>query len=207
MLQIMWMLKKISIHASAKEATSNETIAKEVLADFNPRLREGGDRLHLCNFCTRYMISIHASAKEATNFGAYYKKNDEDFNPRLREGGDVTTAITVAQITYFNPRLREGGDDYNMAATSGVSKFQSTPPRRRRLYCLFWFSVLANFNPRLREGGDEKIGATVAMPYHFNPRLREGGDRWHILCSQFLHLNFNPRLREGGDAMTVFAGI
>ena len=66
MLQIMWMLKKISIHASAKEATSNETIAKEVLADFNPRLREGGDLVSDYEYDCLFDISIHASAKEAT---------------------------------------------------------------------------------------------------------------------------------------------
>ena len=71
MLQIMWMLKKISIHASAKEATSNETIAKEVLADFNPRLREGGDRWHI--LCSQF---LHLN-----------------FNPRLREGGDAMTVF------------------------------------------------------------------------------------------------------------------
>ena len=34
---------KISIHASAKEATKSFMAAADV-ADFNPRLREGGDR-------------------------------------------------------------------------------------------------------------------------------------------------------------------
>ena len=33
----------ISIHASAKEATSADTVAITLGTDFNPRLREGGD--------------------------------------------------------------------------------------------------------------------------------------------------------------------
>ena len=36
-------LKRISIHASAKEATVLKFFCLPALADFNPRLREGGD--------------------------------------------------------------------------------------------------------------------------------------------------------------------
>ena len=56
--------KGISIHASAKEATTVSSFSG-VTEYFNPRLREGGDKEYHRN-----------------NGG---KKN---FNPRLREGGD-----------------------------------------------------------------------------------------------------------------------
>ena len=55
----------ISIHASAKEATKDHHFWKWLKMDFNPRLREGGDK------------------KEGD--GSVYSL---DFNPRLREGGD-----------------------------------------------------------------------------------------------------------------------
>ena len=56
---------KISIHASAKEATAHE----KTIIDFDS-------------------ISIHASAKEATQWSNDTYLLLEDFNPRLREGGD-----------------------------------------------------------------------------------------------------------------------
>ena len=58
--------KGISIHASAKEATTVSSFSG-VTEYFNPRLREGGDKEYHRN-----------------NGG---KKN---FNPRLREGGDLS---------------------------------------------------------------------------------------------------------------------
>ena len=54
---------------------------------FNPRLREGGDRLS--GSCTPRLWR---------------------FNPRLREGGDTAPTAEASQLWGFNPRLREGGD-------------------------------------------------------------------------------------------------
>ena len=59
-------VKKISIHASAKEATALNIERDKKVEDFNPRLREGGDAF------------FAASASAFLNF-----------NPRLREGGDL----------------------------------------------------------------------------------------------------------------------
>ena len=56
---------KISIHASAKEATCCQHLVHILFCHFNPRLREGGDFAGIGGF-RRGMISIHASAKEAT---------------------------------------------------------------------------------------------------------------------------------------------
>ena len=58
---------KISIHASAKEATSLHMLIHLSYLDFNPRLREGGD-VELGKPYIKLTISIHASAKEATRF-------------------------------------------------------------------------------------------------------------------------------------------
>ena len=76
---------------------------------FNPRLREGGDRL-LRPILTQIQISIHASAKEATNSNHFALKLDNYFNPRLREGGDRHSETGRGENGHFNPRLREGGD-------------------------------------------------------------------------------------------------
>ena len=102
--------KKISIHASAKEATVGDARCSILRCNFNPRLREGGDypssffNGFYINFNPRLreggdhgcrtkeevesIISIHASAKEATALGTIDDTPYTDFNPRLREGGD-----------------------------------------------------------------------------------------------------------------------
>ena len=63
----------ISIHASAKEATALSSTVITTLADFNPRLREGGDE----------------------RFAHLRQPGNEYFNPRLREGGDANTAVAA----------------------------------------------------------------------------------------------------------------
>ena len=56
---------RFSIHASAKEATlSRSALPSEV--SFNPRLREGGDKIEWRMVGGNPVVSIHASAKEAT---------------------------------------------------------------------------------------------------------------------------------------------
>ena len=78
--------KKISIHASAKEATlfSGLLSLKSEFQSTPPRRR-------------RLMLT------KKVKYGIY-------FNPRLREGGDYSIQIPVKPFAYFNPRLREGGD-------------------------------------------------------------------------------------------------
>ena len=133
---ILALLIMFSIHASAKEAT-NQSVVQIVYTVFqstpprrrrpkfvtilevhhfvfNPRLREGGDKLTLICSQTR-LFSIHASAKEAT---------EEGWQASL-EG------------RFFNPRLREGGDPVGCNWFVCDKSFQSTPPRRRRLFSLF----------------------------------------------------------------------
>ena len=99
--------------------------------NFNPRLREGGDKCYCFTFSTIF-----------------------NFNPRLREGGDYRFSIQIQQLLIsihasakeatlnsavlvnwcnFNPRLREGGDIDAIKPDTYMRLFQSTPPRRRRL--------------------------------------------------------------------------
>ena len=127
------IVKYISIHASAKEATM--------------------DRLSLL---VRAKISIHASAKEATSLHMLIHLSYLDFNPRLREGGDNGWLYIQTLQRNFNPRLREGGDlsKDNLHLHHSLL-FQSTPPRRRRLQIPGAHIAFVDFNPRLREGGDK----------------------------------------------------
>ena len=125
------------------------------------------------------------------------------------------------RITYFNARLREGGDHALILLISERVKFQSTPPRRRRLY---HFSIL--LQPILFSIHASAKEATISLPfwiliYSFQstpPRRRRRNTpslSSSIRCFQstpprrrrlglvFLHPScktiFNPRLREGGD--------
>ena len=99
-------------------------------------------------------------------------------------------------------------------------KFQSTPPRGRRLYRIakadcedgisihasareatlpFFISALAiKFQSTPPRGRRQLERALRVLRLYFNPRLREGGDGSTHDCTKE-YGDFNPRLREGGD--------
>ena len=140
---------------------------------FNPRLREGGDPKRYLSHIF-FPISIHASAREATGKA---KEPDTEYEfqsapPRGRRLYEICEHIISG---YFNPRLREGGDRGQRDFSAGYlisirasareatlcshlmmwkQKFQSAPPRGRRLVEWQRSHRILNFNPRLREGGD-----------------------------------------------------
>ena len=120
----------ISIHASAKEATTSASTQIPYIHDFNPRLREGGDPRVV--ICSPYRF---------------------DFNPRLREGGDIVNSHRlVALVISIHASAKEAtslSHTINLSfrisihasakeATESfifvffIMLFQSTPPRRRR---------------------------------------------------------------------------
>ena len=120
----------ISIHAPAKGATPKAETGYKPCQYFNPRSREGSDRLNRLHL-PDYPISIHAPAKGATHrirdlqrkdrFQStlprrerhrlhLIKRSDMNFNPRSREGSDVAALAICDANTNFNPRSREGSD-------------------------------------------------------------------------------------------------
>ena len=121
---------KISIHASAKEATETACIFTSC---FHISIHASAKEATLITslFNCIFMISIHASAKEATlapdcptgeqkfqstpprrrrHYTIRVSGANYDFNPRLREGGDARAILDALTAQNFNPRLREGGD-------------------------------------------------------------------------------------------------
>ena len=93
---------KISIHASAKEATWNGQTMLNSDVDFNPRLREGGDGFYWSKHCKRCLISIHASAKEATFEHLLYVLDEHIFQstpPRRRRPQHIV--IPQLSCTYL----------------------------------------------------------------------------------------------------------
>ena len=123
--------KKVSIHASVKDATLFQFRSFSQEACFNPRVREGRD-VASYRQPTRYPVSIHASVKDATEIQKRLPKDSNvsihasvkdattympslknsmsGFNPRVREGRDFIDRATKDDIASFNPRVREGRD-------------------------------------------------------------------------------------------------
>ena len=121
-------------------------------------------------------ISIHASAKEATK---------------------STTATTAAKKISIHASAKEA-TVYNGTIDWKKVKFQSTPPRRRRLFLDIIVTIVYNyFNPRLREGGDFKpCTPSLSTLFQSTPPRRR---RLEAIANSLEHIDFNPRLREGGD--------
>ena len=124
-----------------------------VLRNFNPRSREGSDTA-IFYLLFIGQISIHAPAKGATS--------------------QVFSMIFLT--LYFNPRSREGSDQVTGRSSVQGCQFQSTLPRRERLYFHFYFPSHVNFNPRSREGSDRNRVSFMPISFNFNPRSREGSD-------------------------------
>ena len=122
----------VSIHASAREATTNFKQVLTNLEGFNPRLRTGGDLGEVLPDNVLF-VSIHASAREAT--------------PQL--------LASCLAVRCFNPRLRTGGDSIDATpaphwfpVSIHASAREATRPGTYRRYSFL------GFNPRLRTGGD-----------------------------------------------------
>ena len=98
----------ISIHAPAKGATKGDTTELKEYADFNPRSREGSDRI-----ARKSPMCIHY------------------FNPRSREGSDRinTGRFALSQISIHAPAK---GATSSHVCVSVILPFQSTLPRRER---------------------------------------------------------------------------
>ena len=143
----------VSIHASARDATSgtgsctkqircfnprvregrdytagNETVLP---LSFNPRVREGRDIHDRAKSADTKSVSIHASARDATHADAV-RDMTPSFNPRVREGRDAMALAGITGQMSFNPRVREGRDSLTASSLTARSAFQSTRPRGTR---------------------------------------------------------------------------
>ena len=216
--------RHVSIHASAREATSQSRMSASQTRCFNPRLRTGGDlprlqcgALVILSFNPRLRTGGDNPAAPATT-------PDARFNPRLRTGGDAWAAVrSGCTATGFNPRLRTGGDVLPPPVRRLPRRFQSTPPHGRRLMLVLPTAVNSNefqsTPPHGRRRPPSKLQSvrrhvsihasareatsqsrmSASQTRCFNPRLRTGGDLPRLQCGALVILSFNPRLRTGGD--------
>ena len=127
----------------------------QTLTCFNPRSHEGSDRLHQLS-PSQSPVSIHAPTKGATVTASRKSPGNHCFNPRSHEGSDhepeakhykligfnprshegsdaMLTFISTVSLG-FNPRSHEGSDALNPVAYALFRMFQSTLPRRERLW-------------------------------------------------------------------------
>ena len=144
---------KVSIHASAWEATCSSVFPLNGLTGFNPRLRVGGDHLgKAIGYNSGWFQSTpprgrrrgsDAPVRSPGSFNPRLRVGGDGsrrrsrglpnrFNPRLRVGGDDGDWPLPVATESFNPRLRVGGDGPACAWRTGTIWFQSTPPRGRR---------------------------------------------------------------------------
>ena len=124
--------ERVSIHASAREATDARCCSTLPGICFNPRLRTGGD------------TALHGASSASRTC----------FNPRLRTGGDEKRAQALQKpIVSIHASAREAtGIPCNASLRS---LFQSTPPHGRRpINDMHGDIAFFSFNPRLRTGGD-----------------------------------------------------
>ena len=99
--------------------------------------------------------------------------------------------------------------------------FQSTLPRRERLYLVSVVKLIVYFNPRSHEGSDKilhilhniisifqstlprrerpRLRRMPLVMYNFNPRSHEGSDEREFIDFDLDH-DFNPRSHEGSDS-------
>ncbi len=130
------------------------SVNAERILNFNPRLREGGDDF-TNDVAQRTQISIHASAREATQIFELGYHLSIHFNPRLREGGDarflnnlyVNIAISIHASAREATEIRKKDHlDYSISIHASA--------REATANALDNYQEIADFNPRLREGGD-----------------------------------------------------
>ena len=194
---------RVSIHASAREATSAAAAAVLRQYEFQstpPR----GRRL-----AARYPVPPDSAPFQSTpprgrrpDPGRPAGVVRRGFNPRLRAGGDGRRpALSLLDDGGFNPRLRAGGDARAPTHLRESSEsFQSTPPRGRRLAAPAdrrrGTVAFQSTPPRGRRlGADRRDRRAWTVSIHASAREATQHGRPPSVSED----SFNPRLRAGGD--------
>ena len=145
----------ISIHAPAKGATTSIKFFRFLRYNFNPRSREGSDRL----------------AYAVTHTPNY-------FNPRSREGSDNVQSLNVSLLSRFQSTLPRRERPYTFLYSDMIISFQSTLPRRERLRDTEMAEPVTQFQSTLpRRERQIMWRMDLTNFFNFNPRSREGSDQ------------------------------
>ena len=200
--------KTISIHASAREATSPPAFRKNLRHIFQSTPPRGRRR----------------------QYTSHQYWHGHYFNPRLREGGDTKNSGKNGNFSIsIHASAREATISPDLSR--GLRSFQSTPPRgRRRPLCrLGDVFIYISIHASAREATTENSYGIMGRNISIHASAREAtiivtpsnaldlfqstpprGRRRHRSSVHSASSDFNPRLREGGDwdcTDKVLAGI
>ena len=149
------------------------------LLDFNPRSREGSDRLSSRSH-ERPRCYFNPRSREGSDAREHQpaSRSAGDFNPRSREGSDVLAApeISTRHISIHAPAKGATLRDLARKRRSNISIHAPAKGATGRIMLMATLTV--HFNPRSREGSDDFQLAHIVRPNDFNPRSREGSDVW-----------------------------
>ena len=130
----------VSIHASAREATSNCSVFFLAPMGFNPRLRTGGDQKEAILIPEVKQVSIHASAREATASRQKSESADELLGgvvvkkvpPRLVVQSSLTFALLFVHFQLADSSHTSRGPSGSYAVctpTCPIRAFQLLPKK------------------------------------------------------------------------------
>ena len=105
--------------------------------------------------------------------------------------------MDFSSFSYFNPRLREGGDNSTRLSINSCFVFQSTPPRRRRLFHLVNLLLYKEISIHASEKEATTLQDYQLTPaLYFNPRLREGGDPGGTKAGRGINISIHASEKE-----------
>ena len=199
-------------------------ISAPFLQDFNPRSREGSDRVAISSFVyllyfnprsregsdknghmygdIGFLISIHAPAKGATIFDRFFI-NAILFQSTLPRRERPFILPEFCYFLYFNPRSREGSDECVASHNSSRILFQSTLPRRERPFTITSNPSTSPISIHAPAKGATRAFALLPGFLGFQSTLpRRERPECYGNCN--VCKNFNPRSREGSDRLRFF---
>ena len=179
-VKIYHLADDVSIHASAREATSIQGVF-QLLFEVSIHASAREATLFISFIIQKIKVSIHASAREATIHIVFILKTPT-FQSTPPRGRRREVAGEVVRVNYVSIHASAREATQILRGDYILEKFQSTPPRGRRQISIRLPGGTISFNPRLREGGDE---ATIsrkkpsAVSIHASAREATGGCSAH----------------------------
>ena len=168
----------VSIHAPTKGATGAPYLVGRFPGGFNPRSHEGSDAPYLPSWCSSTPFQSTLPRRERRQNTSRGHMGISGFNPRSHEGSDHISPAYARYMGSFNPRSHEGSDHANRSLLSPCYRFQSTLPRRERLFYGMDGNSFAEFQSTLPRRERHGWSRNPIVAYlGFNPRSHEGSDR------------------------------
>ncbi len=166
---------------------------------FNPRAREGRDTRSSVDRAFRATVSIHAPARGATRDEPFSAQDTVFQSTRPRGARRAARVVSRHHELAFQSTRPRGARHSSIVRYFCAAVFQSTRPRgaRPRL-SIHVAECCFSFNPRAREGRDKPFLHRRARLGAFQS-TRPRGARPRRLWSVTRAGRFNPRAREGRD--------